>query len=396
MKSNILSRKLWNKDFILINLVCCIASYPNSILQSILPVYILDLGGSNAMTGFMMTGLTLLTMVTNLVMAPLLDRIGRQTLLVLGSGLFFLNTLLFCFTDNLTFIFALRVLCGFTTGIFFPVPPIVVADVTDEEHLVDAVGIFGAAGSIAFAVTPTIGLALYNTFGSAVMFISGAVMGGISFVITLFIEEHYSHAERADSASGGRKASGFSVPLLSLMLLPMLLNFIITFSNSPVNTFLTPCGLSRGLRQINLYFIINQGTCIATRLLVGSALKKLSKKTCTFAGILLTSAGTAMIAFAWSMPLMLLSAVAVGIGLTAVTQIFQAESFSVVPEDHRGLAGTAFMLSGSIGTGLGSSVFGAVSAAAGYTITYALAGISALTGLVFHRRYWRKDKGTKK
>lgn len=185
MKSNILYRKLWNKDFILINLVCCIASYPNSILQSILPVYILDLGGSNAMTGFMMTGLTLLTMVTNLVMAPLIDRIGRKKLLVLGSGLFFLNTLLFCFTDNLTFIFALRVLCGFTTGIFFPVPPIVVADVTDEEHLVDAVGIFGAAGSIAFAVTPTIGLALYNTFGSAVMFISGAVMGGISFVITL-------------------------------------------------------------------------------------------------------------------------------------------------------------------------------------------------------------------
>lgn len=188
MKSNLLSKELWNRDFILINLVCCIASYPNSILISILPVYILDLGGSNTMTGFMMTGLTILTMATNIVMAPLIDKIGRKKLLVLGSGLFFLNTLLFCFTNNLALIFMFRVLCGFTTGVFFPVPPIIVADVSREEHLVDAVGIFGAAGSIAFAVTPTIALALYRHFSPTVMFISGAVMGGISFVITLFIE----------------------------------------------------------------------------------------------------------------------------------------------------------------------------------------------------------------
>lgn len=389
MQSNLLSRRLWNRDFILINLVCCIASYPNSILQSILPVYILDLGGSNTMTGFMMTGLTILTMATNIVIAPLIDKIGRKKLLVLGSGLFFLNTLLFCFTDDLALIFVLRVLCGFTTGVFFPVPPVVVADVSEEEHLVDAVGIFGAAGSIAFAVTPTIALALYRRFSPTVMFVSGAVMAGISFVITLFIEEHYKGAERA-AAGNGRKGSGLNGALLSIMLLPMLVNLVIAFSNSPVGTFLTPCGLSRNIQQIGLYFIVNQGICIVTRLFVGRTLEKISKRVCTSAGILLAAAGTALIAAAYDMPLMLLSAVLMGIGYTVVTQIFQAESFSSVPSDHRGLAGTAFMLAGSIGTGLGSSVWGAVSTGAGYTATYALAGASALICFVFHRIYWRR------
>jgi len=70
------SRRLWNKDFILILLVCSIASYTNSIFISLLPVYVLDLGGTNALTGMMMTGLTLLGMATRVVVAPLIDKIA--------------------------------------------------------------------------------------------------------------------------------------------------------------------------------------------------------------------------------------------------------------------------------------------------------------------------------
>ena len=44
MRSHLFSRRLWTKDFVLILLVCTIASYPNSILISLLPVYVLDLG----------------------------------------------------------------------------------------------------------------------------------------------------------------------------------------------------------------------------------------------------------------------------------------------------------------------------------------------------------------
>lgn len=394
MKSNIFSKRLWKKDFILIILVCCIASYPNSILQTLLPVYILDLGGSNAMTGFMMTGFTILTMITNVIVAPFIDIIGRKKLLILGSGLFFLNTLLFCLTDNLTYVFAFRVICGFTTGVFFPIPPIVVADISSDGLLVDAVGIFGAAGSVAFAVTPTIGLALYNNFGSSAMFISGAIMGGISFVITLFMKEHYKrpvNAETVKNVKKGAKMSNFSMVFLSAIIMPMLINLIICFGNSAVNNFLTPCGLSRNLKQISIYFIVNQGICIVTRLFLGSILDKISRKTCTFIGILLAAVGTAMIAFSYNMPLMLISAVLMGIGFTAVTQIFQAESFAKVPSDHRGLAGTAFMLSGNIGSGLGSSVWGAVSTGIGYTITYTLAGISAFVSFIFHKLYWNKE-----
>ncbi len=176
-------------------------------------------------------------------------------------------------------------------------------------------------------------------------------------MITLFIEEHYIGPKKTTATENNKKIPGLNKVLLPIMMMPMLINFIITFSNSPVNTFLTPCGLIRNLSQIGLYFIVNQGICIAARLLVGRTFEKISKKTCTSIGILLAAAGTSLIAAAYNMPLMFLSAVLMGIGYTIVTQIFQAESFSCVPS-------------------------------IGYSVTYTLAGISALICFVFHRMHW--------
>lgn len=389
MESNIFSRRLWSRDFILINLLCCLESYPTSIFQSILPVHVLNLGGSNALTGLMITGLTVLMMLTNLVTAPIVDRFGRKKLLVLGSGLYFINTLLFCFTSDLTWIFVLRVLCGLTTGILFPIPPVVVSDVSPDDLLVDAMGIFGASSALAFAVTPSIGLVLYETFGPTTLFASAAVVGGAGFVLTWFIGEHY---ERPAEKVQEKTSSKLNEAMIAIALLPMLVYAVLNFNNSAVGNFLTPCGLSRGLQEISLYFIVNQGVCIAARLLLGRALWFMSKKTCTCIGILLAAVGTAMIAIADNMALMLLSAVLVGLGFTAVTQIYQAESFAVVPSDRKGLAGIAFILLGNVGYGAGSAVWGALSTGTGYFVTYLLAGASALVGLVFHALYWKKVK----
>jgi len=397
MKSRLLSRRLWNRDFILITLVCGISTYPNSILQSLLSVYILDLGGDNAMTGMMLTGHTILMTITYIIIAPLIDRIGRKKLLVLGSGLFFLNTLLFCFTSDLMTVVVLRMLCGITTGIFFPIPAVYVADVSHEEDLVDAVGIFGAAACVAFAITPAIGLALYNRFGATVMFASAAVLGGVTFVISLFTKEHYQRPAQKEPAKKssrvpGEAGMGVGAALLCAML-PLLTNLTINIGNSPINTFLTPCGLSRGLSQISLFFLVNQGVCVVTRLSVGVLSQRMGEKRCIFAGILLTAVGIGIIAMAHNMLLMLIAAALVGVGYTVVTQLLQAECFICVPGEYRGLTGTAYMLTANCGTGLGSSIWGFVSNGLGYMVTYALAAGTSLVCLVFHGIHCKKRKG---
>lgn len=391
MNTKHFSRQLWNKDFVLVLLVYTCSSYAISILMSLLPVHVLDIGGSNTITGLMTTGMTVLTMLTNLIVAPLIDRVGRKKLLVLGSSLYFLNILLFCLADHLGIVFVLRVLCGFTQGIFFPVMMAMVADIAPEEQLVDALGISGAASSVAFAITPTIGLAIYTSLGSRAMFISAALMGGLAFIFTIFVREHHHSPQPIKKDKKGKPAGSFSLASLSMILLPSLVSMTVFFANSSVVNFLTPCGLSRGLEQISLYFLANQGTVIIARLFVGRLLRHISKRLCTGIGLLLTAGGIALIAIAHTIPPMLLSALLIGLGFTAVTQIFQAEALVSVSSDRRGLASTVYMLLGSFGNGAGSALWGAISTASGYTLTYALAGLSTLAGVVIHQIYWRKQ-----
>ncbi|ANU52778.1 MFS transporter [Acutalibacter muris] len=391
MFAKMFSRRLWNRDFILVLLVCSIASYTNSIFISLLPVYVLDLGGTNALTGMMMTGLTLLGMATRVVVAPLIDKIGRKKLLVIGSGLYALNALAFCFTKDLNVLFALRVIHGFTQGIFFPVPPTMIADISPEDLLVDAMGFFGISSSLVFAVTPTIGLAIYNNLGPEAMFWSAVVMGVLSFALTLPIKEHYQRPVQPEKGESKPKIGlRLDKVFLTLVLLPSMISLFIYIGNSSIMSFLTPCGLERGIEQISLYFLVNNLAVIVSRLTVGRAITYIPKRTCILFGIILCGLGTGLIAVAYNLALMMLSAVLVGVGITAVTQLLQVEVMLAVPSERRGLASTIFMLMGDIGNGAGAAIWGAVSAGAGYVLTYALAGASTLMGCLFHGVYWKK------
>ncbi len=390
MFTKMFSPRLWSRDFVLILLVSTIASYTNGIFMTLLPVYVLDLGGTNALTGMMMTGLTLLGMVTRVAVAPLIDKVGRKKLLVLGSGLYAVNALLFCFTKDLNVLFALRVLHGFTQGIFFPVPPTMVADISPEDMMVDAMGFFGVSSAITFAVTPAIGMAIYNNMGATAMFISAAALGFVSFGISLLVKEHYQPGVGSQAEKKKGPALKLDRVFLMLVLMPSLVSLFVYVGNSAVSNFLAPCGLERGIESISLFFFVNNLTVIAARLSVGRVIGVLSKRACILLGLILTAAGTALVAVSHTLPMMLVSAVLIGLGITAVTQLLQAEVLVTTPSERRGVASTTFMLMGDIGNGAGAALWGALSAGAGYMVTYLLAGGSTLVGCVFHEVYWKK------
>lgn len=392
--ANMFSRRLWNEDFILILLVCSIASFTNSVFMNLLPVYVLDLGGSNADTGMMMTGLTVLGMITRVIVAPLIDRIGRKPLLLIGSSLYAANALCFCFTEDLTVIFILRVLHGFTQGIFFPVPPTMVADCTPEDLLVDGMGFFGISSSIMFAITPSIGLAIYENLGSTPLFLTATAAALIAFLLALPIKERYHRPAAEKTAEKTKKSFRLDSLFLFMVLTPSMISFFLYVGNSAITNYLTPCGLSRGIGQISLFFLVNNLAVIIARLLVGRVIHFLSRSVLIFIGIILCSGGTSLLAIAHSMSTVFFSAILIGVGITAVSQLLQVQVMTSVPEDRRGLANTTFMLLGDVGNGAGAAIWGAVSAGAGYTLTYALAGISILIACLFQGIYRRKGKTT--
>lgn len=135
MENAVTKSRLWSGPYLVFLLSIVFASVTDSTLINVLPVYMQDMVGSNLATGWMITGLTVASMVTRLVCGPLTDRFGRKRLVVIGSSAYALNALAYCFAPNIETIFFLRVLNGVTQGIYFPVPPMLVADLVPEVCL---------------------------------------------------------------------------------------------------------------------------------------------------------------------------------------------------------------------------------------------------------------------
>ncbi len=182
-------KKLWNKNYILVLTVCALAAFTHNAFTTMFPIYVLDIGGSNKDTGLMMAALTVAGMVTRLFAGRLIDSWGRKKTFVLGSILFTLNTLGYCFVTNMTGIYILRFMNGVTQGIYFSPPATIIADNTPEDKLVDAMSYFGIASSIAIAIAPTAGSVIYASIGPVAFFAVSSVFAALSALCCLFIKE---------------------------------------------------------------------------------------------------------------------------------------------------------------------------------------------------------------
>lgn len=389
---NTQTRRLWNKDYICILLAVVFAAFTHNAFTVVFPVYVLNIGGNNALTGLMMTGMMIAGIITRLVFGPLIDKLGRKKILVLGSICFAINTILYCFVTTIPGVFALRMLNGVSQGIFFPVPPTVVADVTPEDKLVDAMGFFGIASSIGASLGPVVGMKIFEEYSALVFFIVTSVFALISIGFTLLIKDTYKNrvnsiTETDSIGSKNRKVPKISTIIEFSVIVPSLIMMFISLGNSSVMNFLAPFGLERNILNISLFFLVNNVVMIITRLFIGPLTRKFGKMKPVGIGIVLVVIATLMIAFTYNMVFVVIASILFGMGMAISTQILHVIILELVPENRRGVANSTYMLLGDIGMGVGATIWGVTSAYGGYTLTYILSAlviaIAAITHIIY-------------
>ncbi len=372
-------KSIWNKNFILTLLIARFSGFPHQVFNIVFPVYILDIGSTNIMTGNMLLGLTIATLITRLFFGYLPDTFGRKKTMVLGSTLFMVNTLAYCFIDHITGLFILRICNGISQGIFFPVPPTIVADVVDEDHLVDAMGIFGISGSLPVAFAPTFGLWFYQSFGANALFLLSTFTSGMAVLFALMINDTYQPVKHIKTKLSIDKVIEVSA------LIPCFIYFFVFIGNSAIINFLSPCGLARGIENIGLFFTVNTLVVIVARLVTGRISRRFGMNKTLLGGILISAFATLMIAFSYHIVMMIIWAIMLGFGITIVGQIIQVQILSNASEHRKGVANTTFMLFGDIGNGLGAVLWGSISESFGYVLTYSIASICMFGGAIVNR-----------
>lgn len=400
--------KLWSKTYIIMLVVSLLVGTGHYILMGTLPLYAANLSGKASAAGLMVTLLTLSALLFRPVFGNLMDKRGRKVVLVTGAAILMAVAVLYNLTSVILLIFINRFINGIGFSAHTTASGTIVADVVPPDRLSEGIGYYGISNTLAMAVGPAIGLFLIESRGYSILFITVLVLSVLSLISTLLVnyekEGMTSNAAPARTGKGARSEASTDEseparctesPVLKLnpkkepfleksAVLPSLVMFFVALSFGAIITFIPSFGLSRNIDNIGVFFTAYALAVLAARAFTGRLADRHGFFGVLLPGFFCIFLSLILLAFAYSLPAVLTSAVFYGLGYGTVYPLINAIIIKLCPPSRRGSANATIFAAMDIGIGSGAFVWGFISQGAGFAAVYLLSALFILVALAVY------------
>ncbi|MFQ5883215.1 MAG: MFS transporter [Candidatus Methylomirabilales bacterium] len=234
--------------------------FSNISAFNLLPLYVKDLGGSQARIGWIMGVYSLAAIIFQPLVGRWVERFGIKRFLLLGGATGFLASASFALLTELSPLFSLfRFLQGFGYSAFFIANLTLIAEIAPARHRAETVAIFGVSGLVTMGAAPALGELVIQAYGYPTFFISASLfsLGGLLVVGALKPPEVVPVASHR-----GEKILQRSV------LLPLVITGIFGICIGTLFAFFPPFAKGvEGVEKIGGFYIAYACSGIALRLL---------------------------------------------------------------------------------------------------------------------------------
>ena len=160
-----------------------------------LPAYLTSLGGEEY-KGLIIALFTLTAGLSRPFSGKLADTIGRKPIIVIGSMVCVVCSLLYPILSTVSGFLLLRLIHGFSTGFSPTGITSFMADIVPTHRRGEAMGIAGVSISLGSSITPPIGSFLATTYSLDVMFYASSVIAVLSVLTVVGIGESLENPMR--------------------------------------------------------------------------------------------------------------------------------------------------------------------------------------------------------
>lgn len=372
--------RLWTMNYVNTLTVSLIINISSNILITLLPLFIVSMGGNNSLAGLLMTFLTISALIFRPFFGKMLDDKGRRIVLIFGLCLFAVSTLLLVVSSNIFLLFVLRFFQGIGLSAYSTALGTILSDVVPAPRISEGVGYFGISATIAMAIGPTLGLYLCERLGYQATYI---IAFGISLASIFFAnlinyegEKRNSIDKNQDDMVAASKTTVMSQKpsgkgfIEKSSVRPCIVLLFIVFAISAVFSFMPIFGKVRNIDNIGLFFTVYAISMILARLVSGKATDHFGYLKVFLPAITITFILFLTLAFAYSLPVVLLAAVFYGVGYGTVQPIMNTIVIKLSPPERRGAANATYYATLDTGIGIGAFVWGMVSQIAGFTVVF--------------------------
>ena len=363
------------------------------LIMPILPLYLSEEFGSGKHTiGVILSGYTIMALVARMFSGYIVDTYNRKTVLLLSYGLFATFFLGYLIGGSLILFAIIRTIHGAPFGTVTVSNSTVAIDVLPAERRAEGIGYYGLSNNLATAISPTVGIYMYETWGNfQAIFLLSFLMAASGFLISKTVK--HSPPSKIVAGLVPPKTSpisldrfflvkGWSVGLMLAML---------SFSYGVLSTYIAiyakeDLGMTQGAA---IFFLVLSVSLMVSRFTGSKSLR---------AGRVVHNATVGMcvsvfsyLAFAaihnyWGF---FGCAVILGLGNGHMFPAVQTMFVNLAPNNRRGTANSSMLTSWDLGVGAGVVIGGIASELSGYSAAFWIAAIVNIVGVLFFFAYVR-------
>jgi MFS family permease len=262
------SERLWTKSFITLTLCNLLLFIGLQMTLSTLPAYAEGTLHATSLQISLVTSLFAISAVASrLFSAKAMEKGGRNLLIFLGLAILLTAVTGYYWAGSITTLLLLRMLFGIGFGMTSTAFPTMVSDIIPIRRMGEGMGYFGLSTSLAMSAGPLIGLSLLQGpgFGSLLLCTAAviALIVPLGYRLASTLPAHHKEPAMVLAEAGTKTRAGRK------LVLPCLLNFLMSISYGGLLGFMALYGSEAHLEHIAYFFLFNAVAIVFVRPLSG-------------------------------------------------------------------------------------------------------------------------------
>jgi len=289
-----------------------------SLVAPFFPRYVMDLGASYTMLGFIVSIYGAVQLLTQIPIGRLSDQMGRKKILLLGLATFSFLPLFYIYAKSVNDLLFIRALGGLGASAVWPIAMALIIDQAEAKNRGAAMGRYNAAFFSALALGPLIGGMLYDFLGLNAPFYLWAILGATSFFVVYFrvAEPEKIKVKMGLIPSRGKEkliAPGYRLTFLACSSVVLWAGVVGGFNFTMLPGF--AAGLGFNATDVGIIYLVYGGSTALFNIYFGRQADRGAKKKLIFTGCLLGAFSFAALSQADAMVTVTLLFAGLGMGL---------------------------------------------------------------------------------
>ncbi|MFB0620383.1 MFS transporter [Streptomyces sp. AGS-58] len=343
------------------------------LLLSVVPGYAASGGGGGGRAGLATGALMLATVVGELATAALVNRYGYRVVLAVGLGLLGAPALALAFSRNLWCVVAVCLLRGLGFAFTVVAGGALTASLIPAERRGEGLALVGVVGGVPSLAALPLGVWLAAHAGPGVVFTAAAVAALAALPSVPGLPERLRTSGRPVGMVEGLRRPELLRPAVVFTVTAVAAGVVVTFLPLAVPA------RDRGLLAVALF--VQPAAATLACWLAGRYADRRGADALLLPGLLLSAAGTPLMALTGSPAAVIVSAALFGLGFGITQNATSTLMYARVPAAGYGTVSALWNCAYDAGMGAGAVAFGWLAAGTGYPWAFALTAVVMLCAL---------------